>query len=553
METVPQVAHWAAGATSGYTGAMIVWSLLGCGSPPPAGPAPSGPAECSSLWAAYTAFQHGVSCAEPTGVEPVDPTFGCPADLPVNACADLRFDDPQVPPWDPVAAPHERIYVDACPDPDGCDVTELARCTDGTRPAIYLGRAPEGSAFPDSWVIHFDGAGRPCGGHDPCLGVYRAGAAVLNAAALSSSHAGRATWPGHVSRQGILAHTENNAFSTFNRVSFDRCVSASQGTSRRVFDPLPAGEGGPGATVEVFYRSDQVFRSTLATLLDEGLAEAEHVVLTGGSDGARWLVHAVDRYADMVREVAPEAAVSAVFDSNFRPMMAGEAFHAEQSCGSGPAGTTFWTADYHNRDGLEVVCDDPTRRYAYSPANFSAAGPGGGPGVIHLEFESYRILEDESCLATHAAAPEPGLYCRNALHVLTNHVQTPYFVLGRLADEKSRAADWLVIEDEGEAFFTADETRTRVRRQAIDLVEGWSTEGEEARHPGARVPGVLLKEGDGHTFLLSGSFHTSIVADCGSREVFEVGDSVLRWVVEPEPVVLIDGYRDVVTDPLQCL
>lgn len=528
---------------------MIVWSVLGCAVPEPA-PNPRAAVQCNSLWAAYTAFAHGVSCDEPTGVDPGDSTFRCPADQPVNACARERFEHPWVPPLQDET--HERIYLPACADPEGCDETGIARCTDGTRPAITLGRAPEGVGRERSWVIHFDGAGRPCGGHEPCLSLYQVGPTLLNALALSTSHAGLQDWPGHANRTGILSEGDENPFAGFHRVSFVRCVSASQGSERRVFDPLPDVPNRPGETVEVFYRSDAIFRSMLARLVDEGFADAEQVVMTGGSDGARWLVHAVDRYAAMVREVAPGAEVSAVFDSNFRPMMAAEAYHALETCGAGGDGVTLWNPDYHNEAGLRVACDDPERRYAYSPANFSPAGPGGGPGVIHLEFESFRIVEDESCLATHANVPHPGEFCRNALHVLAHHVETPHFVLGRLGDEKSRAADWLVLDNQDQPFFTPEETVTRVRKQGIDLVQGWRTEGEEPRRPGARAPGVLLNQGEGHTFLLSGSFHASRITDCRTSDVIPVGEAVLRWV-DGEEVVLIDGYRDVFTDSLKCL
>lgn len=538
---------------------MIVWHLLGCAAPvgelPPTSETVPGSEtaetpECDSLWAAFMAFRHGVQCNEPTGVDPVDPTYGCPADQPVNDCARDRFESPRVGAF-PTDATHERIYLPACPDPDGCTEAELARCTDGTRPAVNLGRAPEGSPDARRWVVHFQGAGRPCGGEESCLSIYRFGPGSNNAAALSSSHAGLDTWPDHKEQFGILAAGENSAFSEFNRVAFDRCVTANQHTDGRVFAPILESRTPPGATVEVFYRARPIFRALLQRLLQEGFADAEQVVLTGGSDGARALVHMADWFADEVRAVAPNAEVMAVFDSNFRPMMGTEAQLALETCGDGGDGVTFWNADYFNADGLEVACEDPARRHPFSPANFSPRGPNGGPGVIHQEFEMFRLLEDESCLDAYADHPEPGVFCRNMMHVMTHHVETPFFVMGRLADVQMRAGEWLELEDETVPFFTEAETEWRLRKQAIDLVEGWALESREPRTSGVRPPGVLLTQGDEHTFLLKGTLHLSQMSDCGEAEVYTVGEALRRWVAGG-PVVSIDGYRDVFADALEC-
>ena len=465
-----------------------------------------------------------------------------------NACADAVFNNPRIAAGGGGA--YDRHYLARCASGGAvCPEPEEARCVDGTRAAIYVDLA---AGISTDWVVTFDGSGNPCGGAaGSCVSAYRD--STRNS--LTTSHAERMWWPrGHTNLNGINSTAAGNPFTGFNRVKLDKCVVASAtAVDETTIDPF-------GRTVRVYRRADQIFEAlvnALATQYPGRFTANSRVLLAGSSDGGKWLIHAVDRYHDIITNVMPGATTSLLVDAYFKAMLTGESYHAHANgCSPPEAATTIWTAalNYDNVAGKELkelACGtfDPCQTLPSVVYDSSAYSVGG---TVRQVFDGYGISTDATCIALHGGDVDPERYCVNSHHVLTNHVTTPFFVLAQTGDSKGRNADWTdyTFDRDWTAVATCStidgERWARLRKQMIDIREGWMTHSEEGGGSGAVPPGLYLGARNNHTHLSNNNFFNGahvMYSDCYTAPIaHNLADAVYDWATSGNTVEMIDAY-----------
>jgi hypothetical protein len=146
------------------------------------------------------------------------------------------------------------------------------------------------------------------------------------------------------------------------------------------------------------------------------LAGADTILLTCHSNGCNGLHMSIDSRAALLATVAPSAEVRAVFNNFLIASAEGE--HAVDE--TSPTGAIDGTrsAYDHVDTGLSISEDEFGDHRPYGRVAFQ---PGG---TEREKLEQWGAILDESCLDFHAADPAP---CYDTIHVLLNHLETPFF------------------------------------------------------------------------------------------------------------------------------
>ena len=322
------------------------------------GDVPTPEYDCESLFALTAARAAGqTSCSLPLGGAGVE---GCPGDLTANQCARTTFRDAETAAHTELSgatgsANFSGAYLPPCDDLETpydleleCGEAAPVRCTDGTRPIIYVDLADAAST---DWLFYLGGEGKSCVGTDDpevaqfsCSRMYLMednghGTAydLTDSRALSSYRLGGANpfaTRGSDSDQSILGESEANRFRQLNRVWFERC-NAYDGDVDQVLDV-------DGLPVRVFQHGERITRLAFDALLaqyPDRFDESSDLLLAGTSDGSSALPFSGHRLATHFDDRiggAGASSVRMVIDGLWFPMMAGEAaFNANQTDAGG--------------------------------------------------------------------------------------------------------------------------------------------------------------------------------------------------------------------------
>jgi hypothetical protein len=234
-------------------------------------------------------------------------------------------------------------------------------------------------------------------------------------------------------------------------------------------------------------------------------------VLSASSDAAKWLIHNGDRVAALFQAVAPEAEVRLVLDSWFPPMLENEGRY------SGAGGTSAFDGVYEPFSGTQLL-----------PASVNPAATLGygtdGVALVNAEVDAIArgVNLDDSCVAAHAADPVALPYCYDTLHILLNHVASPFFVVADQRDPVVSPNPHLAVDPTYR--WSIQEYRRRDISQGEDLfalhdVASELATGADATGAaiGTWTPGLYLPRPDSpvHVYLGSdASFFGSAMKEC---------------------------------------
>ncbi len=136
------------------------------------------------------------------------------------------------------------------------------------------------------------------------------------------------------------------------------------------------------------------------------LDDATTILFVGHSGGAHGLMHNIDRLAADLAAHGVTADVRAAFDAHFIIAQETEAAFT----GAGDLYDHIWS-------GTSPAID----AFTYDDAFWA---PGGGR---HTQYTTWDAQIDQSCLDAHAPTGD-GHRCHDPVHVLLNHISTPFFI-----------------------------------------------------------------------------------------------------------------------------
>lgn len=454
------------------------------------------------------------------------------------------------------------------------------RCSDGTRPILYIDPAVDGPS--DRWLITVPGGGT-CFAHDldnngtfesgqDCADMY-ADPGERDEMGTSGKPAMKylGTLPGGSSGIHSPDLSRNPVFARFNRVRVEKC-SYDRYNGRRTMPGLTATLPVVGTfSYDLFMHGGLIFEATLAALrgnpatnvgltfsswkVESGtvvpesitlpaLENATQVVLVGHSDGAHGLHHNVDRFADILRSWPSFSGdVRAVLDANFLPA-------AENEVDFDPSQTGDFYSDIWSGSTPELgVYDgqpydaDPLSPYV---EQYTSYLPSSGA--------SLDTVLDSSCVAAHTAAGD-AWKCRSRQHVLAHHLSTPFFVREDFSDPNDEHTNsglahfvlwgpWgsspyctIVGHDPCPPVLTPGDGspyRARLEAQAQTLVSGWTTRSELATGADASGPppslAVFMPDGATHegTYSSDSFFDFRVVDATSSRSLRQMVEIFVR-------------------------
>ena len=323
--------------------------------------------------------------------------------------------------------PFTRVFLNTDP---------AIRCADGTRPVMYVDKAA--GAVSNNWVISVTGGGSAGPADTNADGIYDSGQDLANEYAKLSERdeMGTAHKPPMKDFNGINDPDllRNPVFAGYNRIRVDKC-SFDRFMGRVAYTApggalTAVGPGGAAFTFDLWQQGYLIMFEALEALgpglnyttwsVDaagnvvasqealEPLANAEKVLFVGHSGGAHGLYHNIDNLAADFAVYAPEADVRALFDANFIPSNENEAWFDTATPGVNDAYSGVWA-------GQSIVAGGT---FTYDGAVY---WPASGVAAQH---DSWAAVLDASCVAAH---PLDDWKCTDRMHVLLNHVATPFF------------------------------------------------------------------------------------------------------------------------------
>ena len=322
------------------------------------------------------------------------------------------------------------------------------RCLDGTAPIMYVDKAVDASGPIESnkWVFTVTGGGS-------CYPTDSDGDGVLDdasqcAAKYIGGEAGEmGTGDSSPMKNLFGIHsddpTENPVFAGYNRVRINKC-GYDRYMGRTSWTGLQADLDGDGVmeTFDVYQQGylhmlaafDALLTGLTYTTWQDGggvvlaaqetlpaLSNAETILVVGHSGGAHGLMHNIDHVATDLAARGITADVRAVIDANFTLSQENEAAFT----GAGDLYDHVWTGS--TSGGGDA--------FNYDGAIWMAGG------AYYDQTTAYLAELDASCLAAHAATGDDW-QCRDKIHVLMNHVTTPFLMREDYSDRNhSNAAE----------------------------------------------------------------------------------------------------------------
>jgi Pectinacetylesterase len=461
------------------------------------------------LVATSAAAQPANSCADPYWKDTLRCVF-FPDELPQPNVYEL----PRVPESQPVPK-FTRVFL------ENLDV----RCTDGTRPLMYVDKAVctnaggcgGGTRLGDPvesnrWVFTMSG-GDSCNG-ERCAFFYAQGD---ERGFMGSSTKGPMRDMEGIHDPNPIA---NPVFAGYNRVriekcSFDRYMGRSQERGIRATAP-----NGTPITFDAYHHGFFIMQEAFRTLQNgltydtwrrkaagesnkrrsccgnsgtsradlvatqeslPPLAGAETVLFVGHSNASHGLYHNIDNLAAELAGIPGfDADVRALFDENFLPSVENEAAFATTAPPNSDLYSGIWSGTSTARG----------QTFSYDGALYHATNAVDQDHIVH------GALHDTSCLDAHAA-DGTRWKCRDRQHVLFNHISTPFMVRQDFTDPNREhldapdghwvrwgaAANYPYCPDAQpcEPRFNTTEFRARLEKQIQTLLTHAWTRSELAR------------------------------------------------------------------------
>lgn len=475
----------------------------------------------------------------------------CPGEDTANLCARRVFRDAETATHTTLVgasgmANFAGAYLPPCDDPSTgydltseCGAASPVRCTDGTRPIVYVDIADIDSK---NWLFYLGGEGRSCVGLngpaiDPwtCDKMYFGGESangdaydVVDARALSSRLPGGANpvlQRGTDSDKTILGDSPTNPFRNVNRMWFERC-NAYAGDVEQILDAN-------GTKVRVFQHGEKITRLTIDALMEtfpERFDADSVLVLIGISDGSSALPFSGPRIAAHFKERvasvhgAGAAAVKVASDGLWFPMLAGEAaFNANGTDIGGYDGLTSDPDSFlDNYRDNPVSASIPGRTEVYSDAAYAENG------VARLRYEGQGWQPPAFCTSN----------CYDRDHLMTawlvdsaSAVDSAFLAfdlndssISAMSQGGTGQSLWTEVPV-SEAPWTVPTFEARLRKQAVDLA---------AAIAGSDLPiGLWGQSFWGHTTSGSSMFSTRKMYACNAAQQVQteitLADAMWEW------------------------
>lgn len=404
-----------------------------------------------------------------------------------------------------------------------------ALCNDGSPAVLYVRPASDPGAK-NKWLIHISGGGA-CGDGDAC--AERWCSADTN---FGKEHMSSTTEPKGTIGVGISESRPENPFAGYNHVYVPYCSSDEWSGQAR--DVVVAGKnpaGGTPVSYRIHFLGAAILDAIVSTLRKDGasvpdvngvpvpdLDDAELVVLAGASAGSAGVKHNLDRFAATLRakNTACQGAscglqVLGLLDSSYSPSLSGVDLSTSIPC------TTKGLCSYEQL--IKTV-------------------------VIDGEAKLWKQRGDESCATWHAANdPAHAWECGDAIHVLRNHLTTPFMVRAGQTDEL-HLSNWLPMG------FTVPNRGPMTKQLFAELVRtematlpNMSIDAEEAGVV-SRNPAVYAPLCSKHDTLRSNPnvYEVLVQAQGKGRTMFDVWNA---WMAGTTPSAAIAQPGDPVVCP----
>ncbi len=464
---------------------LAVWAI-------PTIPAPAAAQDpCNSLYAAYVRDLGGLASCNTVSQAP----FGelCVAGETPNGCLERIHATPPMP-TNPGSGTMEYKYLPRCKDgTDGCPTPEV-RCLDGTRPMVYVDHAVDAQGddiYTNGWIFHMGGEGQPCDAGanfyaNTCWQKYSdPNVKEQHRKALSSRHPDFPDDP-RLNNEGAGITSpvydingEINNFAHYNRIKFKRCA---MGASEDTLESTPTSNAETATTyhwgVNIWKSLFRFLDTPAGRALCNGddlppLSNATTVILAAGSDAVLWLVQVADLLRQELEALSANVEVRIVLDGYFDPMLENEARYND------PNFTDLFNSTFGNPNGYLLP---PAGLLGLAGRNYDESTYDTG-GAFRLNLDNRGVRLDDSCLSLHGVGADK-MHCYDSLHVLLNHVTTPFFVV---TDQMDPVVRWVPIFPLDQTwtwlspsyFWRKAEFRTRVLDQAKDLRDHHATSSEE--------------------------------------------------------------------------
>jgi hypothetical protein len=455
----------------------------------------------------------------------------------------------------------------------GCAAAE-AVCVDGTRPMAYVERATTAASAETpstKWIIYLGGEGGPCTG-DRCWFDYRFGALAGEAPfawAMSTLHPDRVEKSTELG-QGIVSgdRIAANPFAGYNRIRFERCSDAASDAiePNHIFDGVPASipvdvallpPGTKVATrsseVPVWHKGFSIYKALFHQLATDAgrdldrdgvadvpsLANATTVVLVASSDASTWLTSAADRLAAELTQIAgAKVDVRIVLDGGFPPALDNEGRYNAKA----PAGFNLFTSPYH----VTKLCELPDNQdgvvnEACSDTNLKPGPLADGSMSFADALQARGVVRDASCDAMHGSG-DSAVPCNDKLHVLLNHVATPFLVLADQEDPVvgSKAPTFAV--DRSYRWASPAPFRVRVLDQSQDIEKLWATTAREEGAGGLGNAAVILPKSRRPNQPWRSADHVHLGDDAKTRALMTRCTSALAPIATVSIASMIDTW-----------
>ncbi len=379
-----------------------------------------------------------------------------------NECQAAVHASPQLlAPPAPAAGQLLYSYLPRCVDgSNNCLPVDYIHCIDGTRPMLHADPARDAVGKPivsNKWLFYVSGGGS-CFGPD-CWDRYRSASSRLemstchpdavNCWSNNRSHVGE-----RVDGSGILAPGPNNPYNGFNRVRLNKC--AYDGFQGDTFEQSLAidrnFDGKPEQRVLRTYHQGHLVYIAALNYLANGitlaggagpqlpvLRDAQTVLLVGNSGGGKAMIMTGDRLREHLEQqilTSPATVIRLVVDAHYLPSLENEA--AFETAVGAPlddlnANNEVDIFDHHFTGIMGQLPDDPDSfPYQEFYSDWTYANVRGRVRNTAVAFMGTDLSAlDASCLATH---PGERSFCLDEIHVLLNHVSTPFFLRMDLRD-----------------------------------------------------------------------------------------------------------------------
>jgi len=402
-----------------------------------------------------------------------------------------------------------------------------AICNDGSGAIMYLRRGTT-NAGRGKWHIYLQGGGS-CRDHQTCADRWcNSGGQSFGTDKMSTLYA-PATG---IATDGLFTRRAQNALATWNQVFVYYCSSDEWvGTASGVDLPDPNGTGNDyslnfkGAKIvdavintlrrlngTVWYDDEDA--DLLANTAMPDLDSAVTVLISGTSAGSNGVRQRVDEIAQRLRRYNLNChnplggcplQVRALVDADYQPAYETRNWAASTPCAGDPTYCTYdgaYQAEWNDR-------------------------------FIGL----YGARVDSSCLAMHlATVPATEWKCSDPIHVLANHVTTPFFVRQDLQD------DVLMDNFIGAGFGLQDDFGLPVEAQIADLasIDALSEEGPPTA--GALPVGAFAPQCQQHEAIEDRARVFNVFIDDGAGNLINFHDTLVNWLRGAAPYTLSVTY-----------